>query len=84
MLAKSGDIIQIKDDWDKYGMLSCEVYVVGYKNDKLVALPKHRKSAAGLDVDDDTDYDIIGTIKDNKKWIPIEYSEEEINSIDNK
>lgn len=82
MLAKVGDIIKIKDDWDTYGMLSDEVYVVGIKNGNLVALPKHRKEASGLDVDDDGDYDIIGNIKDNKNLIPKEYSEDEIGSIE--
>lgn len=77
-LAKSGDIIKIKDDWDMYGMLAGEVYVVGFKNNKLVALPKHRKEASGLDVDDDGDYDIIGNVKKNKDLIPEQYSETEI------
>lgn len=81
MLAKSGDIIKIHDDWDTYGMLSGEIYIVGFKNDKLVALPKHRKEAAGLDVDDDGDYEIIGNIKDNREMIPSEYTEKEINKI---
>ena len=81
MLATNGDIIKIKDDWDTYGMLSGEVYIVGFKNDKLVALPKHKKEASGLDVDDDSDYDIIGNIKENKNLIPNEYTEDEINNI---
>ena len=81
MLAKSGDIIKITDDWSTYGMLSGEVYVVGFKNERLVALPKRRKEASGLDVDDDADYDIIGNINQNKDLIPKEYTEEEINSI---
>ncbi|MDD5373273.1 MAG: hypothetical protein PHO62_07615 [Sulfurimonas sp.] len=81
MLATNGDIIKIKDDWAIYGMMSSEVYIVGFKNDKLVALPKHRKEASGLDVDDDSDYDIIGNIKENKNLIPSEYTEDEINNI---
>jgi len=81
MLAKAGDIIKITDDWNTYGMLSGEVYIVGFKNEILVALPKHKKSASGLDVDDDADYSIIGNIRDNKDLIPEQYTEEEINSI---
>lgn len=81
MLAKNGDIIQIKDDWDVYGILSGEVYLVGFKNDKLVALPKHRKEASGLDIDDDGDYDIIGNVKQNKDLIPKQYTQDEINTV---
>ena len=39
-IAQIADIIKIKEDWDTYGILAGEVYIVGYKNDKLVALPK--------------------------------------------
>lgn len=81
MLAKNGDIIKIHDDWETYGMLSGEIYVVGFKNDKLVALPKYRKESIGLDIDDDGDYEIIGNIKDNKNLIPSEYTKKEISKI---
>lgn len=80
MLAKNGDIIKIKDDWDTYGMLAGEVYIVGFKNEKLVALPKYDKSKAGLDVDCSEDYDIIGNVKQDKKLIPKQYTEDEINT----
>lgn len=80
-MATNGDIIKIKDDWDTYGMLSCEVYLVGFKNDKLIALPKHRKEASGLDVDDDGDYDIIGNVEENKDLIPEQYTQDEINQV---
>ena len=46
MSVKNGDIIKINEDWDTYGMLSGEVYLVGLKKGNLVGLPKYNKHAS--------------------------------------
>ena len=75
MKAKDKDIIKIKDDYDAYGMLAGEIYVVGYKKGKLVALPKYDKNRAGLNIDEEEDYDIIGNTINNPELIPPQYKE---------
>lgn len=81
MSVKNGDIIKINEDWDTYGMLAGEVYLVSFKNGNLVGLPKYNKYAEGLDVDDESDYTIIGNAKDNKDLIPAQYTKEEIDAV---
>lgn len=81
MSVKNGDIIKINEDWDTYGMLSGEVYLVGLKKGNLVGLPKYNKYAEGLDVDDETDYTIIGNVKSNKDLIPTQYTKEEVDAL---
>ena len=65
-LIYEGDIIQIPDDYDTYGMFAGEKRVIYFNEGGFRLKPKWDKNARGNWLEDTEDFEVIGNIYENK------------------
>jgi len=66
-----GDIIQIPDDYDIYGMNAGEIYEVIFSHGGFRMKAKHNKNSKGYYLDDNNSDEIIGNKFDNPELLEV-------------
>lgn len=64
-----GDIIQIPDNWDEYGMMAGEKREIYFNEGGFRLKPKWNKNARGNWLEDTKDFEVIGNIYENKELL---------------
>ena len=67
-----GDIVQIKDDWDTYGMNAGEIYEVYFNAGGFRLKPKYdvyKRGARGFWLDDGNDVTVLGNVYENPELL---------------
>ena len=68
-----GDIIQIPDDYDIYGMNAGEIYEVIFSHGGFRMKAKHNKNSKGYYLDDNNSDEIIGNKFDNPELLEVPF-----------
>lgn len=68
-LIYEGDIIQIPDDYDTYGMFACEKREIYFNEGGFRLKPKWDKNSRGNWLEDTKDFEVIGNIYENKELL---------------
>lgn len=68
-LIYEGDIIQIPDDYDTYGMFACEKREIYFNEGGFRLKPKWDKISRGNWLEDTKDFEVIGNIYENKELL---------------
>ena len=68
-LIYEGDIIQIPDDYDTYGMFACEKREIYFNEGGFRLKPKWDKNSRGNWLEDTEDFEVIGNIYENPELI---------------
>lgn len=71
-LIYEGDIIQIPDDYDTYGMFACEKREIYFNEGGFRLKPKWDKNSRGNWLEDTKDFEVIGNIYENPKLLEAE------------
>lgn len=66
-----GDIIQIPDDYEMYGMACGEKYEVDFKNGRFRLRPKYRPDALGYDLEGVEECEVLGNKYENPELLEV-------------
>lgn len=68
-LIYEGDIVQIPNNWDEYGMLAGEKREIYFNEGGFRLKPKWDKNSRGNWLEDTKDWEVIGNIYENKELL---------------
>lgn len=68
-LIYEGDIIQIPNDYDTYGMFACEKREIYFNEGGFRLKPKWDKNSRGNWLEDTKDFEVIGNIYENNELL---------------
>ena len=68
-LIYEGDIVQIPNNWDEYGMMAGEKREIYYKEGGFRLKPKWDKNSRGNWLEDTKDLEVIGNIYENEELL---------------
>ena len=66
-----GDIVQINDDWDTYGMNAGEKYEIYFYAGGFRCKPKYNAKSKGYWLDDGNDVVVLGNIYENPELLEV-------------